>query len=686
MVKYKDCYASWTDCAIVIGNQYIERRFQWCEQGLVCTATVDKTKHTEDNLNRNFPKAGKSERVADYVWQGDEPPAVKPDVTMECAVSDNDGLSAKHLQLTATERQGNGIVETKLMVYPKLPFVVLERRCRGMQPSSAEQVAVKGGTGNENAVLKDVVEAATLDRIDNVPLNIRHLQLKAFKLYDRTDLNDCLVTEEDFHLYPGASYSLRGNVFLFSDYLKDKQLLVVKDSPTHLYQLLEDDDSLRVKGTRNADIIGAGLHGKIDPEGWCLLYGTTVGAGDMGKLLAEYRRLYRAQYLAPSFKEPFIMSNTWGDRSQDSRVCEEFMLKEIEAGAKLGVDIIQIDDGWQKGVTINSKARKSSIWEGFYAADPDFWAVHPQRFPHGLKPLVKKAARHGIRFGLWFAPDSSHEFANWRRDVDTVLNLHRTLGISSFKLDSVNLLSKKAETNYLNFLTAVEQESNNRIALNLDCTAQNRQGYVMWKQFGTLFVENRYTDWGNYFPHNTLKNLWMLSQFIPPRKFQFELLNNSRNDEKYGEDPLRPAVYDIAYEFASVMIANPLVWMEMSNLTDKQVASLQKLIAVYRKVRMDFFNAEIHPIGERPNGCSFTGFQIVTGEKSGYLLLFKENDPLKQFIYITRSPLPKNIHVNLLASNAPARSIPKLTFNENPYWALWECKRERTFGFYRYEG
>ena len=181
------------------------------------------------------------------------------------------------------------------------------------------------------------------------------------------------------------------------------------------------------------------------------------------------------------------MMNTWGDRSQDSRVCEEFMLKEIEAGAKLGVDIIQIDDGWQKGVTVNSKARKSSIWEGFYAADPDFWTVHPQRFPHGLKPLVKNAAAHGIRFGLWFAPDSSHEFANWRRDVDTILNLHRMYGISSFKLDSVNLLSKKAETNYLNFLTAVERESNNRIALNLDCTAQNRQGYVMWKQFGSLF-------------------------------------------------------------------------------------------------------------------------------------------------------------------------------------------------------
>ncbi len=421
MEKYKDCYASWTENTLVIGNKRIERRFQWCAQGLVCTATVDKASAKE--------------------WRGDEPPAVTADVAIECAVSNNGGLSAKHLLLTAMERQGGGVIETKLAVYPQLPFVILERRCKGLHPSSSERVAEKGGTGNENAVTKDVIEAVTLDRIDNVPLNVRHLTLKAFKLFDRTDLNDCLVAEEKMHLYPGCSFSMRGNVFLFDNYMENKGLLVVKDSPTHLYQLLENDDSLRVKGTRNADIVGAGLHGEIDPKEWCQLYGTTVGVGDTDELLVEYRQLYRAQYLAPAFKEPFIMSNTWGDRSQDSRVCEEFMLKEIEAGAKLGVDIIQIDDGWQKGVTINSKARKSSIWEGFYAADPDFWAVHPQRFPHGLKPLVKKAARHGIRFGLWFAPDSSHEFANWRRDVDTVLNLHRMYGISSFKLDSVNLLS-----------------------------------------------------------------------------------------------------------------------------------------------------------------------------------------------------------------------------------------------------
>ncbi len=208
----------------------------------------------------------------------------------------------------------------------------------------------------------------------------------------------------------------------------------------------------------------------------------------------------------------------------------------------------------------------------------------------------------------------------------------------------------------------------------------------MWKQFGTLFVENRYTDWCNYFPHNTLKNLWMLSQFIPPRKFQFELLNNSRNDEKYGDDPLRPATYDITYEFASVMVANPLVWMEMSNLTDKQITSLQKLVSVYRDVRKDFFNAEIYPIGEQPDGCSYTGFQIVVDDKTGYLLLFKEYGTIGKHMYCLHNPLPKKPRVTLLATNIAAKSALKLSIDEIPYVVVWANKRERSFALYRYEG
>ena len=125
-------------------------------------------------------------------------------------------------------------------------------------------------------------------------------------------------------------------------------------------------------------------------------------------------------------------------------MCEDFVLKEIAVAKRLGLDVLQLDDGWQKGTTANSKLKKGGVWSGYYATDPDFWSVHPQRFPNGLEPIVKKAGLAGIELGLWFSPDSSNDFENWNRDVETLLALHRKYGVRFFKLDGVNLTSKVA--------------------------------------------------------------------------------------------------------------------------------------------------------------------------------------------------------------------------------------------------
>ena len=98
-----------------------------------------------------------------------------------------------------------------------------------------------------------------------------------------------------------------------------------------------------------------------------------------------------------------FVSNTWGDRSRDARINDAFMRQEVAAGARLGVDVIQIDDGWQQGRSKNS-AQSGGVWNGFWAADPDFWNVNRARFPQGLEPVVALARQQGIGFGLWFAP------------------------------------------------------------------------------------------------------------------------------------------------------------------------------------------------------------------------------------------------------------------------------------------
>ena len=77
--------------------------------------------------------------------------------------------------------------------------------------------------------------------------------------------------------------------------------------------------------------------------------------------MQTYQRQLRA-YEAPH--DGMFLSNTWGDRSRDARLNQEFMLKEIAAGARLGVDVVQIDDGWQKGRTANSARESSDLTAG----------------------------------------------------------------------------------------------------------------------------------------------------------------------------------------------------------------------------------------------------------------------------------------------------------------------------------
>lgn len=665
--SYKDSFVAWTSGGrLSIGNACIERIFHWTSEGLVCTEILDK--------------------VHNSVWTLKNAPAsVEANVEYHCSIEDNAGLSSKHLMLTATRRYGDILIETRFIVYPGMPFISLERRGKGIslsQTSEAQQYSTS--TGIETALDNcKMANCNVVEQIDNVPIGTEHVHLTSVRLHDRTDNNDCLLTEDKTLLYKYGRHTSRGNIFIFSSELENKALMLVKESPTHLYDMLSTCDSLIVDGSNEGRLLNCG-QGSYDKDGWCWLYGSTVGAGDcdINALQSSFRQYYSCQCALPQLKSTFVMSNTWGDRSQDARMCEDFVLKEIAVAKRLGLDVLQLDDGWQKGTTANSKLKKGGVWSGYYATDPDFWSVHPQRFPNGLEPIVKKAGLAGIELGLWFSPDSSNDFENWNRDVETLLALHRKYGVRFFKLDGVNLTSKVAEANYLRLLTELERKANNSIVLNLDCTAQNRPGYLWKRQFGTIFVENRYTDFANYYPHCTLRNLWHLSHYIPARKLQFEFLNNKRNDMLYRQDCLRPSAFDLSYEFAAVMAANPLAWLELSGLDEKQVSDLGKMLALHCQVKQDIFNGDVQPIGQCPGGFSITGFQITCQDKqSGYLLLFRENAKNDSASLELGNEIPSNADVRLLCSNTLKR---RLHISLSGRLCHWKCASKRTFAIYRY--
>lgn len=300
------------------------------------------------------------------------------------------------------------------------------------------------------------------------------------------------------------------------------------------------------------------------------------------------------------------------------------MLKEIDAAAKLGVDIVQIDDGWQKGRTANSSAANGKgVWDGYWATDPEFWKPDPVRFPNGLKPLVDAAASKGMGLGLWFGPDSSNDAANWERDADLLLGFHRTLGISYFKIDSLKTRSSVSLERQSALFEKVLKGSDGRVVFDLDVTAERRPGYFGLPEIGPVFVENRYTDWGKYWPHQTLRQFWALADVVDPVRLRMEVLNPLRNQEKYAGDPLAPANWPIESVFASVMLGSPLGWFEASGLAPETVARLAPFVAVWKRHRDRLHSGVVHPVGEKPDGVAWTGF-VVKGEEGLDVVLFRE--------------------------------------------------------------
>jgi len=160
--------------------------------------------------------------------------------------------------------------------------------------------------------------------------------------------------------------------------------------------------------------------------------------------------------------------------------------------------------------------------------------------------------------------------------------------------------------------------------LNLDATAGRRGGYFFFNEYGNIFLENRYTDWQNYYPYWTLRNLWILSAYVPPQTLQIEFLNKWRNREKYGDDRFAPDRYSFDYLFAITIAAQPLAWLEAANLPEEAFQT-GEVIQKYRSIQHDFHTGDIFPIGEEPSGKSWCGFQSVKGNE-GYILVFREDN------------------------------------------------------------
>ncbi|MBR2941124.1 MAG: alpha-galactosidase, partial [Kiritimatiellae bacterium] len=442
-----------------------------------------------------------------------------------------------------------------------------------------------------------------------------HLRVTAWDLRDRTDDVGELVQKREWLLLPTTrGFELTANVVDVQDVVTGKGTVYLRLAPLPSSRSWEGPDfEVRPDSPQGVAVV----------ERPCRTLEIPYEGGAIGRRAALMAAQRALRPFVPG-RDGLFLSNTWGDRNRDARLCEPFMLKEIDAAAKLGVDIVQIDDGWQKGRTANSSAANGKgVWDGYWATDPEFWKPDPVRFPNGLKTLVDAAAAKGMGLGLWFGPDSSNDAANWERDADLLLDFHRTLGISYFKIDSLKTRSSVSLERQSALFEKVLKGAGGRVVFDLDVTAERRPGYFGLPEIGPVFVENRYTDWGKYWPHQTLRQFWALADVVDPVRLRMEVLNPLRNREKYAGDPLAPSNWPIESVFASVMLGSPLGWFEASGLAPETVARLAPFVAVWKRHRDRLHSGVVHPVGEKPDGVAWTGF-VVKGEEGLDVVLFRE--------------------------------------------------------------
>ena len=454
----------------------------------------------------------------------------------------------------------------------------------------------------------------------------RHVRVTAFELLDSTDTSNELEVEREWLLNTcERSQFLSCNALDCRDLGTGAGTAYLRFAPMPASRPVKGPDFVLTGSPFAVSVVSNGY-----PCAWLDYVGGEVGMKRAFTALQRRVRGYRAG------RDGVFLSNTWGDGNRDARINETFLLREVEAGAELGVDVIQIDDGWQKGRTANSAAvrKGGGTWGKYWDVDPDFWKPCPERFPRGLEPVVAAARAKGLRFGLWFGPDSSGEFRHWEKDAACLLDFHRRLGIDYFKMDSMCVMTGVAERRQRMMFDRMLVESQGAMVFDLDCTANVRPGFFGLADIGPLFVENRYIrphDTRLYWPHMTLRTLWSLARVIDPVRLRIEVLNPLRHPELYGDDPLRPAAWPADALFAIAMTASPLGWFEISNLAPETAARMKPLIATWKRERANLHGGVTHPVGSRPDGMSWTGFVTEGADGSLSALLFRELDDSADF-------------------------------------------------------
>lgn len=343
---------------------------------------------------------------------------------------------------------------------------------------------------------------------------------------------------------------------------------------------------------------------------WCLVW----SGGDRDREVA-FKTFDRVRFPIDPRRDLYIQANTWGstDNGPDARRAagEESVLRELATCAELGIDVLQIDDGWQVPPGHTG-----------WAPGENGWRPHPASYPHGWSRIRARAAELGVKLGLWAAAQPI--------SVDELKAAFADGGFLQYKLDFADLRSRAEIEALMQKVRDFIAWTGHRVRVNWDVTENEpRYGYFFAREYGCIYLENRKPVRpiaAIYRPHTVLRDLWQVAKYLNLQRFQCSIQNVDGVDRERSDAHL----HSHAYATAVALMGIPLFFLETKYYSAGARAEIGALLSVYKKHRASMYQGIVYPIGAKPDNASWTGFQNhIAEEGRGYLLIFRERCNLR---------------------------------------------------------
>ena len=583
------------DDRLFVSTGQVARSWQWTGAGFATREVRELT------ANRRWQDT--AGRCDWQLPQGGEPSAGRL-LSLAVDAACDEGFTSEHLCLTAEllYPQDGLLLRWIVWVYPGAPGVrtQLAARLAGSRP------ARQAGTGPK---------AAPDARVDRVPGGTAAVR-RFFGYYNATQQrND---THLDLLKEAVNAYPLRGREWC--DWASVACLeaaaggiALVKESHKCVNQSGHATGGFVCDAASGLACTGWGLlpNELSDAEftkgwaTWCLVWN-----GAEFERQTAFKTFERFRFPVDPARDSSLQANTWGngDCGEASRraAAEASVLRELEICAELGIDTLQIDDGWQ-------------VPPGHASWQPGEggWQPHPAGYPQGWSRVRRRAAELGVNLGLWAAAQHI-----------TLRELQASReagGFRQYKLDYAHLKSRRDIDELMGKVRAFISWSGHRVRVNWDVTENApRCGYFFGREYGSLYLENRkpaYPPGVVYRPHTVLRDLWQAARYLDLRQIQGTIQNVDLVDRARSDAHLHSQAYAVAIALMSL----PLFFLETKLYSAAAKAQIKPLLNAYRQHREALSRGLVYPIGSQPNNHSWTGFQCrCAGERRGYLLVFRE--------------------------------------------------------------